>query len=156
MSSISSAPSAMQLLHQATGSDASAGATTVDSFQLPADWSAKDELVIEVQVESITQATAGVQLYDVTDGTNLLSFSGGLAIGETQKLTLKAQQSRLSATTIVSRSEGRGTTVGAMGTILAQAVATAMASLAIGIRHTGVTAGGTFGYVVAYYRLRGA
>lgn len=138
------------------GTDASAGATTVDSAVLP-PLGVNDKLRIVVTLESVTQQTASALIYDVTNATQIgylyndaAILAGGIA---TQDVTLALRQG--STTLAVSMSIG-GTTANA--TIYKTGgftVASWTAGFTLGLRHTGVTAGGTFKYRWQIYIQRG-
>lgn len=149
MSGISS-PSLWQLLHYAEGTDASAAAANVDTFAFVAGaLSLKDVLKIEVELESVTQQTAGAQLYHVTDAAQIgyLQNNGAIAAGagglQEATMAMRQNSSVLMATVTQGGSHANGNLF-ISGVFTLTTLWTAAWTLAL--RHTGVTAGGTFKY----------
>lgn len=154
---IAAASPIMTLLKANSGTDTSAGATTVDSIATGV-LTAKDRLLIEIDVTSITQQTAGLQMYSVTDATSLGTItSGAISAGETVvffPITLRVGQAANTSYHLFTA--GRGTTLGAMGTLIVTGSLTAWTTgFTLGLRHTGVTAGGTMQWSWAVYKLAG-
>jgi hypothetical protein len=151
----------MVRLYSAAGTDTSAAAANVDTFQLPT-LTSKDRLWITWSLESITQATTGpVQIYSVTDllkFTNLLAASAGVsaAAGFAGHMMLTPTQADL------HRIQGQGANISyGAGTSAnfadAAQTMTALWTAApiIALRHGGVTAGGTLYWDWSIYLLAG-
>lgn len=147
---------ALSLLKASSGTDTNAAATTVDSIATGA-LTVKDRLEIMVDVTAIVAAMAGLQLYSVTDGVSLGTFtSGALAIGETVKYRLDLGVGQASATAYHLLTNGRGTTLGAQGTLIITTGLTAWTTgFTLGLRHTGVTATGTCQWSWSVHLVRG-
>jgi hypothetical protein len=144
------------LLKAATGLDTTAGAKTLDSIALPV-LTVLDTIIVEYYVQSLTQATATPGLYHVTDAADILSFSGGnLAANGAFFGRATLRQRPALNTNILARTEGMG--VGpAVHNNWTIYVATALwtSGWTLGLRHNGVTAGGTLGWLWSVYKLAG-
>lgn len=149
-------PSQITLLKANSGTDTSAGATTVDSIAI-SGLTAKDTILVMYSLESATANTANVILYDVTDSASIVSITGGAAISTGQTFGhAQLQQRQGSSTTVAAMAEGLDS-----GAARKDAVAFATlsagwtSSWTLGLRHGGVTASGTFKYVWAVYKVAG-
>ena len=150
------------LLRAASGSDATAAATTVDTYAMTSSLTALDTLVVMVEVEGVTQQTANpVQLYNVTDSVTILDLLGGnvLAAGKVAHISpVKIRQSQTSNLK-VNAALGGVTIVGVINGVgqgLQSTFTTAWTGAwTLGLRHGGVTAGGSFKWSWAMFVLKG-
>lgn len=148
----------MTLLKQGSGTNTAAGATTVDSIAL-SGLTAKDTIVVFYTVESVTQDTALAHLYNVTDAVRLSDFVAGAVV--TAGATFIGQstigQRQGSSTSVASQATGVNTATAAAAVDGRRtSYATAWTgSWTLGLRHNGVTAGGTFSYVWSVYKVAG-
>lgn len=144
------------LLKANSGTDTSAGATTVDSIATGV-LTAKDRIWVMVSVEEATAQVARIDLYSVTDATIIsrLTAGGTMAAGVTLASVATINQGQTAATKYVSRVNG-GTTGGDSSETANISLATAWTTgFTIGLRHGGVTATGTFAYAWAVYKIVG-
>ena len=146
------------LLKQNSGTDASAGATTVDSYAMASGLTAKDTLWVVVVADTLTQQTANVELYHVTDAINVLDLSQGvLAAGRGILSDVKIMQAQDASTHVIAAGTSRkfnaaGDASGANN----PACATAWTgNWSLGLRHDGVTAGGSFRWKWSIYKVAG-
>lgn len=152
-----SVSSQLTLLKSATGSDTSAAATTVDSIAI-SGLTQLDTLRVIVNVETVTQNTAQVQLYSVTDAMNLvavspspLSTASSTSYGE----ALFRQRNTLN-TWVEAMFQGMTSSPARVDVIAISNTTTAWtAPWTLGLRHGGVTAGGTLRWSWAVYKLAG-
>lgn len=145
----------MVLLKSGSGSSTAAGATNVDTVSL-SGLSTEDRLVVEITYESVTQQTAGLMLYSVTDSTQVgYAFgNGAIAAGAGGSETIHLGLRQNSTTAIHTYNAGGSFANGNLfisGPFNLTTVWTGSWTLAL--RHTGVTAGGTFRYRWAVYRV---
>lgn len=146
------------LLKSGTGTSTAAGATVVDSIAL-SGLTAKDVLLVFTNLETVTQNTAQVGLYSVTDSLVLgVVTPSPLATtaGEWANSTLQQRQGNTNSavfTTLIQHVDGGGGT-GPLAQFVALTTAYT-AAWTLGLRHGGVTAGGTFKYTWSVYRLAG-
>lgn len=155
------APGSMVLLKAASGTDTTAAATNVDTIAI-SGLTAKDTLIIEVTIATVTQPTGNPQLYNSTDGvkiTDLTNGGAGLVAGTYTQQTAKARQSQGSATSVYAYAVGLDpglNKVGSGTTYANSAFTTAWTGAwTLALRHTGVTAGGTCQWAWAVYKLLG-
>ena len=144
------------LLKANSGTDATAGATTVDSIATGA-LTAKDRLKIFVTVEEITAQVARIDLYSVTDSTIVtrLSTGGTVGAGVTLCVDVTISQGQTGATKYVSVCNG-ATTGGVVTETANITMTTAWTTgFTLGLRHGGVTATGSFDYSWAVYLVKG-
>lgn len=148
--------SPITLLKQGSGTDTSAGATTVDSIAI-SGLTAKDTILVYYSLESATANTANVVLYDVTDSANFVSVTGGAAISSGQTFGHAQLQPRQGSTTsIASMAEGLDSSAARKDAVAFGALSAGWTnSWTLGLRHGGVTATGTFKYVWAVYKVAG-
>jgi hypothetical protein len=147
----------MTLLKAGSGSDANAGATVVDSIAI-SGLTALDTLRVITNLETTTQNTAVIGLYHVTDAIALVNVSAAplaTAAPVNSSETLLRQRNNNTAS-IVSLSQGMSAAPARIDYYTAQAVTTLWtAPWTLGLRHTGVVAGGTFRWQWAVYLLKG-
>lgn len=147
----------LTLLRAFNGSSNAAGGTTVDSIVIPASLTANDTLVIEYYAESLTQQTTTPGLYHVTDAADLLFFASGGSIPANGsfagRVVLKQRQGSAVGYVSVSQGMSGGGVINNYAIYAATALWTA--GWTLGLRHAGVTAGGTFRYQWSVYRLGG-
>lgn len=140
------------LLHAGQGTDTTAGATTVDSIAI-SGLTAKDILWVVTVLESAAQPTAQANLYSVTDAVALMAITNAplaAGTGAVAQTSLSQRQGNANATQA-------GTTISGFGAFGAfAAVATAWTGAwTLGLRHGGVTAGGTFKWMWQVWKLPG-
>lgn len=148
---------ATTLLKANSGTDASAGATNVDTVAI-AGLTAKDALLVMTDLASSSQATADVQLYNATDGVKICTVSGAGGIGiagiRVGQARIRQAQSGATHVNALSMFMSAGTSVTGEG--LQSTVTTAWTgSWTLALRHGGVTAGGTFLYSWSVYKVSG-
>lgn len=144
------------LLKEGSGTDTGAGAVNVDAYAMASGLTAKDSLLIEFVCESVTQATAGIGIYNSTDAVTLQSALGSLAAGAVYQSTIKVTPRQGSLVAISSLVRGTDTTPTAHDEIKLTTFSTNWTGAwTIALRHTGVTAGGTFKYEWKVYRMCG-
>lgn len=151
------AGASMVLLKANSGTDTGAGAVNVDTIALTG-LTAKDRLIVWVGAVSVTQATAGLLLYNSTDGVTLVQLDAGspIAAGETLLApNANLEQSQASNVTIWGFYSGR-TSVGARQNLtIATVTQIWTGTWTLALRHTGVTAGGTLQWKWAVYKVLG-
>lgn len=155
--SITVANTRLNLLHQGSGTDTSAGATTVDSFTV-AGLTVKDTIFIFYSLESITQATANVILDQTTDPVTIVSLSAGASISAGVTIIGHAQiMARQGSTTqLQAIGEGLNSSSARIDAWNNPGFTTLWtANWGLGLRHGGVTSGGTFKYVWSVYSVTG-
>lgn len=150
--------SPMSLLKSNSGTDASAGATNVDTIAI-SGLTAKDRLLVYTVLESVTQQTTRPILASATDANielNTLSNGASHAAGRTWGGSTLLQQVQSSATAYMAAGS-IGSDAGVNGFSSAQtAVTTAWtAAWTLALRHGGVTAGGTFKWSWSVYKIAG-
>ena len=139
-------------LKSGQGSDTSAGATTVDSIAI-SGLTNLDTLWIITVLESASQATAQVNLYSTTDSVTLMAVTNSpLAAGSGAVAQTVLAQRQGNANAIQA-----GTTISGFGAFgQFDAVTTAWTgSWTLGLRHGGVTAGGTFKWMWQVWKMPG-
>lgn len=150
----------MQLLYANSGTDTAAGATTVDSFAL-SGLTAKDTLAIYITMQSVTQATATPLLRHVTDASNIANLNAGVSLAASDSFASQmfVRQNQSGNTSVSVLSNGVHESGGAMTArprMETTVVTTAWTgSWSLGLRHGGVTAGGTFKYSWSVYKVAG-
>ncbi len=142
---------AMWPLQVASGTSTAAGATNVSTFAMASGLTALDRLIVMIHAESVTQATAGVQLYNSTDSVQIASLTASLGAGATMVGDVHVGQYQSSAVKIGSHAK---MSTGILNTDATFATAWTGA-WTLALRHTGVTAGGTFRYNWGIYLLKG-
>jgi len=148
-----SVPTPVVLLKGTNGTDSNASATTVDSIAI-SGLTANDRIQVYLRVESVTQQTATIVVRSETDAVTLLSI-GNLAGGSGADYSFYLTQRQGTATN--SLTAGSGQISGTPGTTFqTNSLTTAWTgSWTLGLRHAGVTAGGTFKYSWLVYKLAG-
>lgn len=143
-----------------SGTNTSTTAATVDNFGL-GGLTAQDTLVIEVTLESITQQTAHPMIYNVTDALEICQLTTGAAAipaGGVLTGTTKIRQRQLGATKVAAYHIGIDPTAAVLTTNTWNALTFTTnwtGSWSIGLRHTGVTSGGTLRWNWAVYKVVG-
>ncbi len=148
----------VQLLKANSGTDTAAVATNVDTIAI-SGLTAKDQLYITFSCFTATQATGQVQLYTATDAIVLASLTAGAAlvantgtIGSVIAMTDQSAVTQIDNLVSALGSPGQG----ALNQVNATAVTTAWTGAwTLALRHNGVTAGGTFRYRWAVYKIVG-
>lgn len=145
------------LLKASHGSDTAAGATTVDSIAI-SGLTADDTIRVLLNMETSSQNTAQVNLYSVTDAQALVKLTPS---------PLATANPTCSGEAILKQRNGNSTNYSCIFQGMNAAttrfddyenigVATAWTgSWTLGLRHGGVTAGGTFKYSWAVYKQAG-
>lgn len=147
----------LKLLKSNNGTDASAGAATVDSFTI-SGLTANDSLEVLYTLESSSQATAGVFLTNATDSVNLISLVGGNTLGANTAVQGRAmlRQRQNVSTTFAATADGQILGGARSDTSASVSVTTAWtANWALALRHGGVTAGGTMKFGWSVYKKAG-
>jgi hypothetical protein len=146
----------VDLLLSASGTDTTATATTVSSVATGA-LTAKDRLWVLIQCESATQQTAAPTIYNVTDSVKVADINTGSAITAAQFLDVEAViNQRVAGSTSITTSAAFDHQGSSAITRTGSTWTTAWTTgITIGLRHGGVTSGGTFSYSWAVYALRG-
>lgn len=150
------------LLTANSGTSTSTSATTVDTYAL-SGLTAQDTILLNYIIKTVTNLTAAGSIYHVTDATSLIATSAlGVADrAEFAEVRIAPTQNNLSIYVVrlvglgaVDLGSG-GTTVSAVASHQ-QPFTTAFTSpWTIGLRHGGVTAGGTFYWSWAVYKVVG-
>lgn len=147
----------LRLLKANSGTDTSAGATNVDTIAITG-LTAKDTIVVFSTMAAVTQQTANPQLYNNTDAVKIIDLqnsAGAIAAGNQRGVTSEIRQRQSAATAIHAFSVGAGCNA-ATDTFLNSTFTTNWTgSWTLALRHTGVTAGGTFQWVWAVYKMLG-
>jgi hypothetical protein len=150
-------PSPMVLLKANSGTTTSAAAENVDTIAI-SGLTAKDTIKIVFSWASATQDTANPRFYQSTDGVNVLQQGTSTTVAAGTGVVGEA---------FVRQAQTAATTVHALLTAMTLNGATRdnansqtytqnwTGSWTLAIRHDGVTAGGTFSWSWAVYRVRG-
>lgn len=153
----SSVGASLVLLKTGSGTSTAAGATNVDTVAV-SGLTTDDKIKVLVQVESVTQQTAGCVLYNVTDSVSVLDVAGGAAIsaGTTESSEAVLMPKQGSTTSIMGSALGNTSA----NTVISQGAVSTFTtawtgSWTLALRHTGVTAGGTFKYRWSVYKVMG-
>ncbi len=151
----------MTLLKSGSGTNTAAGATNVDTIAITG-LTAVDTLMVVWEVESAAQITAVPRLYNNTDTLNLVSLTAGnnLAAGSQAMGTVYLKQRQSGATAVTMQcvgSRGLGEPAVVTETSVQNFTFTTnwTGSWTLALRHGGVTAGGTFSYSWAVFKLAG-
>lgn len=148
------------LLHANSGSTTNAAAENVDTYALASQLTAKDRLLVYFAVQSVTQPTAAVLLQNSTDGVKVIdvwdSGAGALPAGRSLSGSVILQQFQVGATS-VGAVNTYGTNVPSGQTLgnVSAFVTNWTGAWTLALRQTGVTAGGTFRWSWAIYRVQG-
>lgn len=148
---------AVTRLYTNTGTNTNAAAADFDSFAV-SGLTAKDILLVEVYVEAITQDTAGLKLWHVTDGITFGPLSGDpLTAGTAATLKSTLCQSQDSTTRVLHRGIRIAFVSAVINGVAVDAAPTTVwtGSWTLGLHHGGVTAGGTLRYRWNVYKLAG-
>jgi hypothetical protein len=155
---ITVAGSTVVLLKSGQGTSTAAGATNVDSIAL-SGLTVKDVLYVTFAVGSVAQPTGRVDLVSSTDASGIvaiLSGAGAVSAGETMMGQASIVDDQGGTTTYDGFTAANGTAAGALLRTVAFAATTAWTgSWTLALRHGGVTAGGTFRYNWAVYKMAG-
>lgn len=158
--SLINASAPLTLLRANSGTSTAAGATTVDSIALASGLTAKDTIIVAYLIESITQDTALTRLYNVTDAVDIVYLCTGAGVvtngatfdGQAQifqrpgaATTIAAQARGFNTLAVTAADDGRRSTFATNWT----------GAWTLGLRHGGVTAGGTFSWSWRVYKLAG-
>lgn len=152
---IASAPVAMTLLRASNGTTTTAVAENVDTVAI-SGLTANDTLEIRFTLEAVTQQTATIQPYNNTDGVAFVTIRSVLAAGKSCLGRVQLRQMQNLATRVGGNVDAvdEGGTSNGNGAV--SAVTTAWTgSWTLALRHAGVTAGGTFRWSWAVYRVAG-
>ncbi len=148
----------LTLLKSGNGTDATAGATTVDSVAL-SGLTANDSLKVQFQIEASSQSVGTVVLQHVTDTITLVPLSTSpLAAGASASVIGEAivRQRQGNSTSITSVAQAMTGAPSRLDSYLITSPTTAWTgSWTLGLRHGGVTAGGTFKWAWSVHKLAG-
>ena len=148
-------PAAMTLLYANSGTSTAAGATTVDSWTV-SGLTAKDSVVIVLSHLSATQTTSNPVIYDVDGSGNLMTLrdTSTMTAGSAESVYVLAKKMQ-SSTAVSWFCTGKAATP--LGTSFAASPTNAWVggTMVQGLRHNGVTAGGTYSWNIAVYKLAG-
>lgn len=142
--------SQLTLLHANSGTDTNAAATTVDSIAL-SGLTAKDTVFVALTLASVTQQTTSPIIYNVTDTLNIVTVVASVAAGAQRAGTVHIRQAQSAATAVSAVSVLSDGLAGFSPTFTTNWTG----SWTLGLRHGGVTAGGTFQYSWAVYKVAG-
>lgn len=147
----------LRLLKANSGTDTSAGATNVDTIAITG-LTAKDTIVVFTTMAAVTQQTANPQLYNSTDAVKIIDLqnsAGAIAAANQRPVESNIRQRQSGATAISAFSVGAGCNP-ATDTFLNSTFTTNWTGAwTLALRHAGVTAGGTFQWSWAVYKLLG-
>lgn len=146
------------LLRAASGTSTAAGATTVDSIAV-SGLTVLDTLIVEMVLTSITQATASPILYSVTDSLTvcpIMAGTGNVNAGGRRIMSARIRQSKDSTTRYQGYTIGHDNGGTVSGEWADNNLTTAFTgSWTMGLRHGGVTAGGTLHWSWSVFKLAG-
>lgn len=146
------------LLYQVSGSSTAAGATVVASYAFASGaLTAADALLSIVSMRGTTQATGDPHLYNVTDSVKILDLinaGAAAAAGAGYLQTVLHRKDNLSSVATNAVGWGRETNPDANWNN-PTFTTNWIDAWTLGLRHTGVTAGGTFNYNWSLYKLVG-
>jgi hypothetical protein len=155
-------PTYWKLLKANSGTDTSAGATTVDTYALASALTVKDSLVVIYTIEAVTQAVTLPIVLNTTDTVTIMSLelAGNMVAGDIVNGTITITDAQSATTNIVAAGLTAPTTNTTEGGGNARAKRTTFTTpwtgaWTIGLRHGGVTGGGTFTWRWAIYRVVG-
>lgn len=141
------------LLRSSSGTNADAGAANVDTFAMASGLTALDRLLILVALESVTQATANIEIYNATDSVRMQLITASLAGGSSLVGQVACQQYQSAATKIGMVGFINGVSPNLSNDATFSTAWTGPWTIAL--RHGGVTSGGTFKYSWGVWLLRG-
>lgn len=141
---------ATTLLKANSGTDTTATATNVDTIALTG-LTAKDRIIVDYTLESITQTTAAILLYNSTDSVAMARTNGGNNLTATNGLLAGRQilsQAQSAATRVISWDTGSMIGTPGPNASVSEIVSSTFTqnwtgSWTLALRHGGVTAGGT-------------
>lgn len=142
------------LLKANSGTDTNAAATNVDTIAI-SGLTAKDVLVIDFAVASVTQSTVAPRIYNDTDAVTILLLSlssGDLAAAAKWPGHIRVQQHQSGPTSVGATGFG-ATTLAATNNAAFTTNWTGAWNMTL--RHNGVTAGGTFQWSWKVYQILG-
>lgn len=148
-------PAAMTLLYANSGTSTAAVATTVDSIAI-SGLTVKDRIHVLIAHQSVTQATAQPKMYNVTDAAVFcnLTDAGSMTAGQTQSVAVYGMNQQSAVTLTTWFATGRTATPAV--TSFSPFMTTNWTSpWTLGLRHDGVTVGGTYQYAWAVYKIAG-
>lgn len=156
------APGVPVLLHADSGTSTAAAVTNVDTIAITG-LTAKDTLKIELTLGSTTQSTGNVRLVSVTDSNqdllDVTQSGGAIVAGQLSMGTATLRQRQTSALKQLNVFLGYDpilATVGGSNTWNNPTTTTAWTgSWTLALRHGGVTAGGTFDWSWAVFKIPG-
>lgn len=155
-----SAVGQLTLLKAASGTDASAGATNLDTVAI-AGLTAKDLLLVHYELESVVQTTTAPILYNSTDAVTVGQLAGNAAgsnVGAGVRIggTAHIGQRQAGLTSVFCRTALARSDDLFFGAFNSAAFATNWTGAwTLALRHGGVTAGGTCSWVWSVYKLAG-
>lgn len=146
---------AVLLLRANSGTDTNSSATTVDTVAITG-LTAKDTLVAYITVAAVTQQTANAGIiYNTSDGVTIAS-NPTIAAGVSGQYIVFARQAQVGATTVLGSSNGANTSPATINEVNVRTFTTDWTgSWTAGLRHGGVTAGGTLQWSWVLFKLLG-
>ena len=153
---------AMTLIGAFSGTDANAAAANVATVAI-SGLTAKDRLLVLLNVASITQQTTIPLLYNSTDSVAVLATmsdgdSTSVAAGRSKISTITIGQMQSAATSVYAHgftSGNSGASDGVFNQTLSTFTTNYTGSWSLVLRHGGVTSGGTFQFSGAVFKLAG-
>lgn len=154
---------AMTLIEEVEGTDTTAAATNVATIAI-SGLTVKDSLRVLITMSAVTQLTAAPILYNSTDSVRVsyLGSTANLSAGQYAKSDIIIGPDQSSSTKIISlgtsyqsSSDTFSTGMGVFGVITFTTDWTGSWTLALRTGAGGVTAGGTFRYRIAVYKIAG-
>lgn len=151
-----SAGGSMVLLKANSGTSTNAAAENVDTYAMASQLTAKDTLLIYLDMDSATQQTATPEIVNATDSNIGLPNLGSLAAGVGKYGVVRLRRAQ-NSTTAVNALFSAFSLAGADASAGEQASFTTAwtGAWTLALRHGGVTAGGTFRWSWAVYLVKG-
>lgn len=150
----------MLLLRANSGSSTNAAAENVDTVAI-SGLTAKDTLIVYYTLQAVTQQTTTITLYNSTDSVvfsdlNSQAGLGALTAGQNIISESLSRQSQDAATAVYNFVSGYKTSNTSVGNAQAATFTTNWTGAwTLALRHGGVTAGGTFRWAWAVYKVAG-
>lgn len=142
------------LLKANSGTDTNAAAANVDTVAI-SGLTAKDTLEIFVSAGSTTQLTATVILQNSTDAVTLQSSGGQIDAGGVLQMHALVRQRQTAATAILSFVSQSRNGINTVNDNTPAFTTAWTGAWTLALRHGGVTAGGTFDWSWAVYKIAG-
>lgn len=149
------------LLKANSGTTTTTSAENVDTYAMASALTAKDTILVKICLEVVTQAVAGVFLYNSTDSVQVVDVTdqgglGNLAAGRELIADSNVRQLQSAATEVMAMSRGHSDLNGQYSTGEKSTFTTAWTGAwTLALRQGGLVAGGTLRWSWAVYRLQG-